>query len=107
LRDFLKLIDSKYSFDTLNAIQSGEESPLTFRSFIGHLFYSLRKKGFGQYPQQDVFDLPYESSGLYECDGFVVPPGETLTVRVVKRGWALQTKGRILPAKRARVTKEK
>lgn len=105
LADFLKLIDSKYSFDTLNSIQNGDETPLTFRSFIAHLFYCSRKKGFGQYPQEEFFNLTYDNSGLYQCQGFEIPPGGAVNVRVVKRGWALQSKGKLRPVKRAIVNK--
>jgi hypothetical protein len=103
LREFLKLIDSKYSFDALNAVNLGNDSHLTLRSFVAHLFYSLRKRGFGEYPTADEFALSYEESGLYDCDGFEVPPGETRRVRVLKRGWALVSKERTLPVRRARV----
>lgn len=103
LRDFLKLIDSKYSFDALSAVNLGDDSHLTLRSFVAHLFYSLRKRGFGEYPTADEFDLSYDESGLYDCDGFEVPPGGTRRVRVLKRGWALVSKERTLPVRRARV----
>jgi hypothetical protein len=103
LREVLKLIDSKYSFDVLNSVQLGQDSHLTLRSFVAHLFYSLRKKGFGEYPSQEEFDLSYELSGLYDCEGFEVPPGETRRVRVVKKGWALLGKDRTLPIRRATV----
>jgi hypothetical protein len=103
LREFLKLIDSKYSFDALNSVQLGNDSHLTLRSFVAHLFYSLRKRGFGEYPTADEFELSYDESGLYDCDGFEVPPGETRRVRVLKRGWALLSKERTLPVRRARV----
>jgi hypothetical protein len=103
LREVLKLIDSKYSFDVLNSVQLGQDSHLTLRSFVAHLFYSLRKKGFGEYPSQEEFDLSYELSGLYDCEGFEVPPGETRRVRVVRKGWALLSKDRTLPIRRAKV----
>lgn len=103
LRDVLTLLDSKYSFDALNSVLLGQESHLTIKSFVSHLFYSLRKKGFGPYPDEDAFDLSYESSGLFECDGFEVPPGGTQRVRVLKRGWALRSRDRLLPVRRARV----
>jgi hypothetical protein len=103
LREVLKLIDSKYSFDVLNSVQLGQDSHLTLRSFVAHLFYSLRKRGFGEYPQSEEFDLTYDMSGLYDCEGFEVPPGETRHVRVLKRGWALISKERTLPIRRAKL----
>ena len=103
LRELLKLIDSKYSFDVLNSVQLGEDSHLTLRSFVAHLFYSLRKRGFSEYPTVEEFDLSYDMSGLYDCDGFEVPPGEHRRVRVLKRGWALVSKERTVPIRRARV----
>ena len=104
LREALRTIDSKYSFDTLNSVQLGGESHLTLRSFVANLFYSLRKRGFGEYPKDETFDLPYEASGLYECEGFEVQPGGSDRVKVVRRGWALHSRGRVLPIRRARVT---
>ena len=66
------MIDSKYSFDTLHRVQSGEETNLTLQSFVSHLFYSLRKRGFVEYPSSGEFALRYEDSGLYECIDFEV-----------------------------------
>jgi hypothetical protein len=103
LREVLKLIDSKYSFDVLNGVQLGQESHLTLRSFVAHIFYSLRKRGFGEYPQTPEFDLTYDASGLYDCDGFEVAPGETARVVLVKKGWALLAKDAIVPIRRAQV----
>jgi hypothetical protein len=104
LREVLKTIDSKYAFDTLNAVQLGEETHLTFRSFAMHLFYALRKRGFSEYPNAGEFNLSYEASGLYDCDGFEVPPGTSVPVRVTRKGWALKARGRWLPVRRARVS---
>lgn len=103
LREVLKTVDSKYAFDTLHAVQLGEETHLTFRSFAAHLFYALRKRGFSEYPKDESFDLTYESSGLYECEGFEVQPGSSIPVRVTRRGWALKARGHWLPVRRARV----
>jgi hypothetical protein len=105
LREVLKTIDSKYAFDTLNAVQLGEETHLTFRSFASHLFYSLRKRGFSEYPKDEVFTLTYEASGLYECEGFEVSPGSGVQVKVTRKGWALKARGRWLPVRRARVSR--
>ena len=105
LREVLKTIDSKYAFDILNAVQLGEESHLTLRSFTAHLFYALRRRGFSEYPKDETFDLNYEASGLYECEGFEVPPGSSVAVKVTRKGWALKAKGRWLPVRRARVSR--
>lgn len=105
LTEVLKTIDAKYAFDTLNAVQLGDETHLTLRSFVSHLFYSLRKQGFAEYPDQASFNLTYDDSGLYDCDGFEVALGETVPVRVIRKGWALRTKGKLSPVRRARVSK--
>jgi hypothetical protein len=103
LREVLKILDTKYAFDTLNSVQIGEETHLTLRSFVTHLFYALRKRGFAEYPNEDEFVLPYEASGLYDCDGFEVPPAGSVKVRVVRKGWAFNARGKWLPVRRARV----
>ena len=105
LGEVLRTIDTKYALDTLNDVQRGAETHLTLRSFVAHLFYSLRKQGLTEYPTMHEFDLTYEDSGLYDCDGFEVQPGTGVHVRVVRSGWALQTKGRMFPIRRARVAK--
>lgn len=104
LREVLKIVDTKYAFDTLNSVQLGEQTHLTLRSFVTHLFYALRKRGFAEYPKEEEFSLAYESSGLYDCDGFEVPPSESLDVRVTRKGWAFNIRGKWLPVRRARVT---
>jgi hypothetical protein len=104
LREVLKTIDAKYAFDTLNAVQLGEETHLTFRSFAMHLFYALRKRGLSEYPNEETFTLTYEASGLFDCDGFEVPPDSSIPVRVTRQGWALKARGRWLPVRRARVS---
>jgi hypothetical protein len=103
LREVLKTIDAKYAFDTLNAVQVGEDTHLTLRSFVAHLFYALRKRGFAEYPKDDEFTLTYDASGLFDCEGFEVPPGGSLPVKVTRKGWALNARGRWLPIRRARV----
>ena len=103
LRDVLKLIDSKYSFDVLNSVQLGHETHLTLRSFVAHVFYSLRKLGFAEYPQLQDLELSYEESGLYDCEGFEIAPGTTARVTVSKKGWALMSKDRVTPIRRAQV----
>lgn len=105
LREFVRLIDAKYSLDTLKGIQLGNESPLTLRSFVSHVLYALTKKGLVSYPTEDDMLLSYEKSGLFECEDFQVAPGETLRVAVVRRGWAVQARDRLLPVRRARVTR--
>jgi hypothetical protein len=105
LREVLKTIDSKYAFDTLNAVQLGEDTHLTFRSFASHLFYALRKRGFSEYPKEESLTLTYEASGLYECEGFEVQPGNSIPVKVSRKGWALKVRGRWLPVRRARVSR--
>lgn len=103
IRDLLKMIDSKYSFDVLQEIQLGGEQIITMKNFLGHLFYTLRKKGFSPYPNEEKFDLPYEQSGLYDCLEFEVSPSESKRVNVVKKGWALKQRDRILPVRKAQV----
>ncbi len=103
LREVLKTIDTKYAFDTLNAVQAGDDTHLTLRSFVSHLFYALRKRGFSEYPKEDEFTLTYEASGLFDCEGFEVPPSGSVPVRVTRKGWALNVRGRWLPVRRARV----
>jgi hypothetical protein len=104
LREVLKTIDAKYAFDTLNAVQLGEDTHLTFRSFAMHLFYALRRRGFSEYPNEAEFNLTYEASGLYDCDGFEVSPGASIAVKVTRKGWALKARGRYLPVRKARVS---
>jgi len=103
LREVLMTIDAKYGFDILNSVQLGENTPLTLRSFVSHLFYALRKRGLSEYPKEEQFALPYETSGLYDCDGFEVPPSGSTQVRVSRKGWAFNVRGRWLPVRRARV----
>ncbi len=103
LREMLKIVDTKYAFDTLNSVQLGEETHLTLRSFVTHLFYALRKRGFTEYPNEEEFALTYEASGLYDCDGFEVPPAGSVHVKVVRKGWAFNARGKWLPVRRARV----
>ena len=103
LREVMKIVDTKYAFDTLNSVQLGEETHLSLRSFVTHLFYALRKRGFVEYPNEDEFVLTYEASGLYDCDGFEVPPAGSVNVKVVRKGWAFNARGKWLPVRRARV----
>lgn len=103
LREVLKTVDTKYSFDILNSVQFGEDTHLTLRSFVSHFFYALRKKGFSEYPKEEQFVLTYEISGLYDCDGFEVPPAGSVPVKVTRKGWAFEAKGRWIPVRRARV----
>jgi hypothetical protein len=101
LQEFLKSIDSKYSFDALRSVQLGEDQSITMRNFIAHLFYCLRKKAFFSYPTNDEFDLEYEQSGLYQCLGFQVPAGGKVHVKVEKTGWAFKREDRIFPIRKA------
>ena len=103
IRDLLKMIDSKYSFDVLQEIQLGGEQIITMKNFLGHLFYALRKKGVSPYPNEQEFDLPYEQSGLYDCLEFEVLPSETKRVHVVKKGWAIKQRDRTFPVRKAQV----
>jgi hypothetical protein len=103
LREVLKTLDTKYAFDTLNSVQLGDETHLTLRSFVAHLFYALRKRGFSEYPKEDEFVLTYEMSGLFDCDGFEVPPSGSIKVRVTRKGWAFNVRNRWLPVRRARL----
>ena len=63
----------------------------------------VRAGGLIAYPTEDRFELSYEKSGLYECEGFEVKPGQVVVVTVARHGWALQAKDRLLPIRRARV----
>ena len=63
--EFLRVVDSKYSFDILRSVQLGEEKSITMKNFLAHFFYSLRKKGVVTYPSENEFELTYEQSGLY------------------------------------------
>ena len=101
LLEFLRIIDSKYSFDILRSVQLGDEKNITIKNFLAHLFYSLRKKGVVTYPSENEFELTYEQSGLYNCIGFEVPPDGKATVKTEKPGWALSKGGRIYPIKKA------
>jgi hypothetical protein len=101
LQDFLKIIDSKYSFDVLRSIQLGDEHSITIKNFIAHLFYSLRKKSFISYPEKEQFDLDYDQSGLYQCINFEVPPGGQVRVKVEREGWAIRKGERLFPVRKA------
>lgn len=101
LQDFLKIIDSKYSFDVLRSVQLGDEHSITIRNFIAHLFYSLRKKSFVSYPEKEQFDLDYDQSGLYQCINFAVPPGGQVRVKVEREGWAIRKGTRLFPVRKA------
>lgn len=103
LSDILKLIDSKYSLDTLHAIQLGESSSISIKNFVSHLFYVLRKKGVSTYPDIDTFELHYEDSGLYSCQGFQIEPGDRRRVEVVKKGWGIRSKDRLFPIRFAQL----
>jgi hypothetical protein len=99
--EFLRVVDSKYSFDILRSVQLGDEKSITMKNFLAHFFYSLRKKGVVTYPSENEFELTYEQSGLYNCIGFEVPPDGKATVKTEKPGWALSKGGRIFPIKKA------
>ena len=99
--EFLRVVDSKYSFDILRSVQLGDEKSITMKNFLAHFFYSLRKKGVVTYPSENEFELTYEQSGLYDCIGFEVPPDGKATVKTEKPGWALSKGGRIFPVKKA------
>jgi len=101
LQDFLKIIDSKYSFDVLRSVQLGDEHSITMKNFIAHLFYSLRKKSFISYPEKEQFDLDYDQSGLYQCINFEVPPGGQVRVKVEREGWAIRKGTRLFPVRKA------
>ena len=99
--EYLKIIDSKYSFDVLRSIQLGEEKSVTMKNFIAHFFYGLRKKGLVPYPADEQFELSYEQSGLYDCVGFEVSPGNIEHVKTEKQGWAIKKGGSLFPVKKA------
>ena len=79
----------------------GAETAVALRPFLGHLFYVLRKAGVVPYPDADEFDLAYADSGLFETSGFEVPPGSAVRVTVMRKGWALRSKAKIQPIRKA------
>jgi len=99
--EYLKIIDSKYSFDALRSIQLGEEKPISMKNFVSHFFFGLRKKGLVTYPSETEFALSYEQSGLYSCLDFEVPPGKVLNVSTQKQGWAIKRGGNLFPIRKA------
>jgi len=101
--EYLKIINSKYSFDVLRSIQLGDERSVTIKNFLGHFFYGLRKKGLVSYPTENEFELSYEKSGLYECLGFEVAPGKAEKVKIEKQGWAIKTGNTLYPIDKALV----
>ena len=101
LQEFMKIIDSKYSFDILRDVQLGDNHAITIKNFIAHFFYGLRKKGLSSYPSEDEFVLEYNQSGLYQCIGFEVPSGSKVQVKVEKKGWALRSGNRTFPIRKA------
>jgi hypothetical protein len=106
LRDALRLIDAKYSLDSLESIQLGADTPLSLRAFVSHLLYVLRKHGLGPYPESTDFSLSYDQSGLFECSDFEVPPGGSVPVVVQKKGWAIVRGGRLFPVRKARLIRK-
>jgi hypothetical protein len=103
LREVLRLIDAKYSLDVLQGLQFENESPLTLKNFLVHLFYVLRKNGLMQYPSDEEFDLSYADSGLYRCNGFEVPPDTTIRVKLIRKGWGILQRNRLFPVRLAQV----
>jgi hypothetical protein len=103
LQGFLRLIEEKYPLDTLHQVQMGAEVPITLRQFVSHFLYGLRKRGLSQYPDAAEFDLAYDDSGLYDCQGFEVSPGATVRVSVIKKGWALRNGRSLISLRKARV----
>jgi len=101
LLEYLKIIDSKYSFDVLRSIQLGDEKAVTMKNFIAHFFYGLRKKGLVTYPAELEFELSYEQSGLFNCLGFEVSPGNVEHVKTEKHGWAMKKGESLFPIKKA------
>jgi hypothetical protein len=102
-RDFLAVIDSKYPLDTLWLLQQGKAEEISLVGLVGQFFLALRKAGLVRYPDHEEFELAYDQSGLYDCQGFDVPPGQSVRVRVDRRGWALRRDRSLLPVRRARV----
>jgi len=101
LLECLKIIDSKYSFDVLRSIQLGDEKSVTMKNFIAHFFYGLRKKGLVTYPEKAEFELSYEQSGLFNCIGFEVSPGDVEHVKIENQGWAIKKEGTLFPIRKA------
>jgi hypothetical protein len=102
-RDFLAIIDSKYPLDTLWSLQQGKAEEISLVGLVGQFFLALRRAGLVRYPDHEEFELAYDQSGLYDCQGFDVPPGQSVRVRVDRRGWALRRDRSLLPVRRARV----
>ena len=103
VRDVCKAIESKYPLDKLSDAQHSDDPMLSLKSVLSHFFFVLRRQGLTSYPTEDVFDLPYEKAGLFECLSFEVPHGESRQVEVVQRGWAIKSGDRLLPIRRAQV----
>lgn len=99
----LQTIDSKYPLDLLKDIELGADTPLTLKNFVRHVFYSCRKSGLDAYPSEEVLQISYEESALFDCIGFEVAPGETVDATVEKRGWCLRIGEMIVPVRRAQV----
>jgi hypothetical protein len=104
--NFLRIIDSKYSIDVLESVSLGDDKSITIKNFLGHFFYSSRKNGLTLYPSVEEFNLNYEQSGLYNCVGFEILPGESKLVAVEKNGWAIKREERLFPIKKA-IVREK
>ena len=104
--EYLKIINSKYSFDILRSIQLGDERTVTIKNFLGHFFYGLRKKGLVSYPTENEFELSYEKSGLYVCLGFEIAPNTAETVKTEKQGWAIRKGDRLYPIDKALVKRK-
>ena len=103
VRDLCKGIESKYPLEKLSDAQHSDDPMLSLKNVISHLFFVLRRQGLTAYPTEDIFELSYENSGLYECLGFEVPPGETRQAETVQRGWAIKMGDSILPIRRAKL----
>lgn len=103
VRDVCKAIESKYPLDKLSDAQHSDDPMLSLKGVLNHLFFVLRRQGLTAYPTEDMFNLSYDQSGLYECLSFEVPAGESRDVEVVQRGWAIKSGDRLLPIRRATV----
>ena len=103
LLEVLKQVDAKYSLEVLDTVQFGEDSAITLKNFVRHVFRALRRAGLVAYPERKELDLEYEMTGMYDCVGFQLYPDQKKRVFVMQRGWALSCQDRLLPIRKAQV----
>ena len=103
LREVLKIVDTKYAFDTLNSVQTWRGNALNPAFIRDAPVLRTSEARFRRVSERRRICPAYEASGLYDCDGFEVPPAGSVKVKVVRKGWAFNARGKWLPVRRARV----